>query len=107
MTTFDQREEGFEKKFAHDEELKFRAEARRNRLLGLWAAEQLGLGGPAADAYAREVIDAALAVPGGRGVVAKVATDLAGRGVSITDAAIQQKMTELLQVATAQIQAGK
>jgi hypothetical protein len=56
MTTFDKREEGFEKKFAHDEELKFKAAARRNKLLGLWAAEKLGLTGAAADAYAKEVV---------------------------------------------------
>ena len=58
MTTFDKREDGFEKKFAHDEELRFRAEARRNKLLGLWAAEKLGKSGADADAYAREVIAA-------------------------------------------------
>jgi len=56
MTTFDKREEGFEKKFAHDEELQFKAGARRNKLLGMWAAEKLGLSGPAADAYAKEVV---------------------------------------------------
>src|SRR5919112_5415398 len=56
MTTFDKREEGFEKKFAHDEELRFKATARRNKLLGLWAAEKMGLSGPAADAYAKEVV---------------------------------------------------
>ena len=56
MTTFDKREEGVEKKFAHDEELKFKAMARRNKLLGLWAAAKLGITGPAADAYAQEVV---------------------------------------------------
>ena len=56
MTTFDKREEGFEKKFAHDEELRFKANARRNKLLGLWAAEKLGLTGDAANAYAKEVV---------------------------------------------------
>ena len=56
MTTFDKREEGFEKKFAHDEELRFKANARRNKLLGLWAAEKLGLSGAEADAYAKEVV---------------------------------------------------
>ena len=64
MTTFDKREEGFEKKFAHDEELKFKAEARRNKLLGLWAAEKLGMTGPAADAYAKEVVMADFEAPG-------------------------------------------
>ena len=56
MTTFDKREEGFEKKFAHDEDLRFKANARRNKLLGLWAAEKLGLAGDAANAYAKEVV---------------------------------------------------
>ena len=60
MTTFDKREEGFEKQFAHDEELRFKATARRNRMLGIWAAEKLGLSGTQADAYAKEVIMAAL-----------------------------------------------
>jgi hypothetical protein len=56
MTTFDKREEGFEKQFAHDEDLKFKAMARRNKLLGLWAAEKMGLTGAEADAYAKEVV---------------------------------------------------
>ena len=64
MTTFEDREKGFERKFAHDEELKFRATARRNRLIGLWAAEKMGLTGDEAQAYAREVIKADLAEPG-------------------------------------------
>ena len=59
MTTFDKREEGFEKKFAHDEELRFKANARRNKLLGMWAAAKLGLTGPEAEAYAKEVVMAA------------------------------------------------
>ena len=70
MTTFDKREEGFEKKFAHDEELRFKANARRNKLLGLWAAEKLGLSGSAADAYAKGRPDAASVVQrsaGGQG----------------------------------------
>ena len=93
MTTFDKREEGFEKKFAHDEELKFKAYARRNRLLGLWAAEQLGKSGADADAYAKQV------------VVRKVAADLPGR--NIDEQAIRAKMSELLAQAVAQIQAGQ
>src|ERR1700742_1201310 len=64
MTTFDKREEGFEKQFAHDEELRFKATARRNKLLGLWAAEKLGVSGPAADAYAKEVVAADFEEPG-------------------------------------------
>jgi len=106
MTTFDEREEGFEKKFAFEEELKFKAEARRNRLLGLWAAEQLGLSGTAADSYARDVVGANLAAPGGNNVVRKVAADLAAKRISITESAIRGKMDELLVLATAQIKAG-
>src|SRR2546421_11466522 len=101
MTTFDQREDSFEKKIAHDEELKFKAEARRNKLVGLWAAEKLGLSGTAADAYAREVIGASVTAAGGRAVANKLIADLAAKDVS--ESAIQHKMAELLAVATAQI----
>src|SRR5471032_3419397 len=72
MTTFDKREEGFEKKFAHDEELLFKASARRNKLLGLWAAEKLGLSGPAAEAYAKEVVMADFEEPGDQDVFRKI-----------------------------------
>ena len=72
MTTFDKREEGFEKKFAHDEELRFKANARRNKLLGLWAAEKLGLTGDAADAYAKEVVMADFEESGDNDVFKKV-----------------------------------
>ncbi len=105
MTTFDKREEGFEKKFAHDEELKFKAYARRNRLLGLWAAEQLGKSGADADAYAKQVVMADLEEAGDNDVVRKVAADLAGR--NIDEQAIRAKMSELLAQAVAQIQAGQ
>ena len=107
MTTFDKREEGFENQFAHDEELRFKAEARRNGLLGHWAAEQLGLTGAAADNYARDVVDAAVTAAGSRAVLKKVVTDLTAKGVSISEAAIQEKMAELLRIATAQVRAGK
>jgi len=73
MTTFDKREEGFEKKFALDEEQKFKAEARRNRLLGLWAAGKLGLSGDAASAYAKEIVEAEFG-EGGDGVALTVRT---------------------------------
>jgi len=72
MTTFDKREEGFEKKYAVDEEQKFKAMARRNKLLGLWVAEQLGLAGDAANAYAKEVVAADFEQPGDNDVVHKV-----------------------------------
>ncbi len=105
MTTFDDRKDAFEKKFAHDAELKFKAESRRNRLLGLWAAEKLGKTGDDAMAYAKEVIAADFEEAGDGDVVRKVAGDLAGKGVS--EQAIREKMLELLGVAVEQIKSGK
>jgi hypothetical protein len=105
MTTFDKREEGFEKKFAHDEELRFKAIARRNKLLGLWVAEILGKAGPDAEAYAKEVVLADFEEAGDNDVVRKVVKDLEGKGVSEQD--IRAKMAELLGQAVEQIQAGK
>ena len=105
MTTFDKREEGFEKKFAHDEELRFKAIARRNKLLGLWVAEILGKAGPDAEAYAKEVVLADFEEAGDNDVVRKVVKDLEGKGVTEQD--VRAKMAELLGQAVAQIQAGK
>ena len=100
MTTFDDRESAFENKFAHDEEMKFRAVARRNKLLGLWAAELLGKTGEAANAYALEVVKADFEEPGHEDVVRKVAADLG----DIADAdTIRAKMEELLRVAKEQL----
>jgi hypothetical protein len=107
MTTFDKREEGFEKKFAHDEELKFKAEARRNRLLGLWAAEKLGLSGDASAAYAKEVVSVALDGTGDAGIISKVTADLAARGVTSSERDVDAKMAELMVVAVAQVKADK
>lgn len=105
MTTFDKREEGFEKKFALDEELKFKAEARRNRLLGLWAAEQLGLSEDAAMTYAREAVAGTFAEGGEKAVIARLASDLSQKGV--TEGTIRTQMSELLAQAIAQARAGK
>ena len=105
MTTFDKREEGFEKKFAHDEELRFKANARRNKLLGMWAAEKLGIQGPAADAYAKEVVMADFEAPGDDDVFQKVKKDLAAKGVAQTDAQLRRTMDELMEQAIAQIKA--
>ena len=105
MTTFDKREEGFEKKFALDEELKFKAEARRNRLLGLWTADRLGLSGDAASAYAKEVVVADFA-EAGDGVFRRVTGDLNAKGVAVSEEQIRAKMVELLAQAIAQVQAG-
>jgi hypothetical protein len=104
MTTFDKREKDFERKFALDEELKFKSEARRNRLLGLWAAEQLGLSGDAAKTYASEVVAADFEAGGG--AVRKVSSDLAARGVTIPDEELRDKMAQFLALAVAQVQAG-
>lgn len=104
MTTFDKREEGFEKKFAHDEELKFKAYARRNKLLGLWAAAELGKSGADAEAYAKEVVLADFEESGDDDVLRKVARDLQSKGVS--EQQIRAKMAELLEQAVAQIKAG-
>ena len=106
MTTFDKREEGFEKKFAHDEELRFKATARRNKLLGLWAAEKLGITGADADAYAKEVVMSDFEVPGDEDVVAKVLGDFAKKGVALSDHQLHRTMDELMAVAVEQIKAG-
>ena len=107
MTTFDTREEGFEKKFAHDEELRFKATARRNKLIGLWAAEKLGLAGAAAESYAKDVVAADFEHPGSEDVLGKLRKDFDAKGVATSDAEIRQVMNELLAKAVAQIQAGK
>jgi hypothetical protein len=106
MNTFDKREEGFEKKFALDEEQKFRAEARRNRLLGLWAAEKLGLTGDAATTYAKEVVAADFEEAGDTDVLRKVLKDLTAKGPAVTEAEIRLKMDELMAAAVAQVKAG-
>jgi hypothetical protein len=105
MTTFDKREEAFEKKFALDEEQKFKAVARRNRLFGLWAAEKLGITGDAANAYAKEVVAADFEA-GDKDVLHKVLKDLTARGAAITEAELRVKMDELMVQAAAQVKAG-
>jgi hypothetical protein len=100
VTTFDKREEGFEKKFAHDEELRFKALARRNKLVGLWAAGLLGKTGADADAYAKEVVITDLEEAGDEGVVRKLVKDLAGKA---TEQQIRGKMSEMLEQAAAQV----
>jgi len=106
MTTFDKREEGFEKKFALDEEQKFKAEARRNKLLGLWVAEKLGLSGEAANSYAKDVIAAEFQEAGDADVVRKVMGDLKTKGVALTEQQLRVKMDELMAQAIAQVKAG-
>jgi hypothetical protein len=104
MTTFEDREKGFERKFAHDEELKFRATARRNKLLGLWAAEKLGLSGDEAQSYAREVVKADLAEPGEEDVFRKVRGDFDAKGVDQSDHQIRRMMGDLMAEASHQIE---
>src|SRR3954470_12217525 len=107
MTTFDKREEGFEKQFAHDEELKLKAMARRNKLLGLWAAEKLGLSGPAADTYAKEVVMADFEEAGDDDVLRKVQKDFEAKGLAQSDQDIRKTMDELMRHAIEQIKTGK
>jgi hypothetical protein len=103
MTTFDKREEGFEKKFAHDEELRFKASARRNKLLGLWAAEKLGLSGAQAEAYAKEVVVADLEEAGDHDVFRKIRKDFDDKKVAAGDADIRRAMDDLMAQAIEQI----
>ena len=105
MTTFDKREEGFEKQFARDEELKFKAMARRNKLLGLWAAEKLGLAGAQAEAYAKEVVMADFEEPGDHDVFRKIRRDFDTKNVTQSDHQIRRTMDELLGKAIQQLQA--
>jgi hypothetical protein len=100
MTTFDDRENAFEAKYAHDAEMQFKAEARRNKLLGLWAAGLMGRDGDAAMDYAREVIKADFAEAGDEDVFRKVKADLAGRA---DDATIRAQMVALMAEAKAQL----
>lgn len=105
MTTFDKREEGFERKFALDEEQRFRANARRNKLLGLWAAEKLGLSGADADAYAKEVVASDVEEAGDHDVLRKVLGDFKAKGVNQSEHQIRRTMDELMAEAVAQIKA--
>src|SRR5438067_13079857 len=106
MTSFDKREEGFEQQFAHDEELKFKANARRNKLLGLWAADKLGRSGAAADAYAKEVVAADFEEAGDHDVFRKVRRDFDANGVAVSDHQIRRTMDELMARAVLEIKAG-
>jgi hypothetical protein len=105
MTTFDKRQEGFEKQFARDEELRFKANARRNRMLGQWAAEKFGLAGPEADAYAKEVIAADFEEPGDDDVFRKLRRDFDTRGIAQSDHQIRRTMDELMEKAVAAVKA--
>jgi len=106
MTTFEERREGYESKFAHDQELRFKALARRNKLLGLWAAEKLGKSGDDGQAYAREVVRADMQDAGDEDVFHKIRADFDAAGVGQSDHQIRRTMEELMIEAVAQIEAG-
>ena len=105
MTTFDKREEGFEKKFAVDEEQKFKANARRNKLLGLWAAEKLALSDAEAQGYAKDVVVADLEEAGDDDVFRKIRRDFDAKGVKESDHQIRRTMDELMAKAITEIKA--
>lgn len=104
MSSVDDREKGFERKFVRDQEQEFRAVARRNRMLGEWAAKLMGLENPAE--YAQAVVKSDFEQPGEDDVLRKVSQDLAGAGVSVREGEIQAKMDELLAIARGQIRSG-
>ena len=103
MANMDDREKGFERKFAFDEELKFKAMARRNKLLGVWAAEKLGKSGAEAEAYAKDVVLADFAEAGDEDVFRKVRGDFDAAGVKVSDSDIRSTMMELLAKAVDQV----
>ena len=106
MSTFDKREEGFESKFAHDAELRFRANARRNKLVGLWAAEKLGLTGADAESYAANVVTIDLDAPDSDRLFAQIRKDFDDRGVTQSDHQIRRTMHESLAKAITEIETG-
>jgi hypothetical protein len=105
MSTFDEREKGFERKFANDQELEFRATARRNRLLGEWAAGLMGLEN--VEDYAKAVVKSDFEQPGDEDVLRKVTQDLSGSGLSVGEGEVRGKMDELLAQAREQVRSGK
>ncbi|HEY0570464.1 MAG TPA: DUF1476 domain-containing protein [Enterovirga sp.] len=107
MTSFDNRRDAFENKFAHDETLRFKATARRNKMLGLWVAEQLGKSGDEADAYAKAVVASDFEEAGDGDVVRKVKADLDAAGRALTETEIRSKMTELLARAISEIEGAR
>ena len=104
MATFDEREKGFEKKFAHDADLKFKAESRRNKMLGEWAAGLMGMTGSEVEDYVKAVRKADLAQKGDQDVIDKVLADLTAKGVKTSEAEIVRKMGEFLATAVQQIE---
>ena len=107
MTTFDERADAFEKKFAHDQDLQFKATARRNKMLGQWAAAKLGKTGPDAEAYAKSVLMADFEEAGDDGVLRKVRGDIQAAGLAVTDAEIRTQMEALLVDANKSLMEGR
>jgi hypothetical protein len=107
MSGFDERKDAFEKKFAHDEELRFKATARRNKLFGLWAAQQLGKSGADADTYAKSVVLADFEEAGDADVLRKVQADLTAAGKHVNDAELASALNARMQQAIEEIQAGR
>jgi hypothetical protein len=106
MSTFDKREEGFENKFAHDEELRFKAHARRNKLVGLWAAEKLGLTGEAAQSYAANIVTIDLDKPDSDRIFKQLRDDFDEKGVEQSDHQIRRTMDEAMEKAIVEVQRG-
>lgn len=107
MTTFDEREKSFEKKFAHDQDLKFKAESRRNKMIAEWAAAKMGITGTAVEDYVKSVRKADLAEKGDDDVVRKIAKDLADSGQKVAEADIRNQMGEFLAKAVSELEAGR
>jgi len=107
MTTFDKREEAFEQQFAHDEELRFKATARRNKMLGLWAAEKIGLKGAEAEAYAKSIVMAEFEEAADHDVLHRIRKDFDAKGVAQSDHQIDRVMNELMARAVEDIKSGK
>jgi hypothetical protein len=105
MTSFEDREKSFERKYALDEELRFKSNARRNKLLGLWAAEKMGLSGDDAQGYAREVVKADLEAPGEEDVFRKIRRDFDAKSIDQSDHQIRRAMADLMVEAVRQIEA--
>jgi hypothetical protein len=103
MTQFSDREKAFENKFKSDQELAFRVQARRNKLLGLWAAGQMGIDGGSAESYAKDVVSSDFEKPGDDDVLQKVLADLTGKGVDISEHGLRVEMDKLMSTARAQI----
>jgi hypothetical protein len=104
MATFDERERGFENKYKRDQELQFKVNARRNKLLGLWAADKMGLKGADAETYAKSVVAADFERPGDDDVIQKVVKDLGVKGVALGEREVRKELERLLPLAKTQIE---